>query len=66
MVSVDENQKNKCCGCTACASVCPKNAIEMVEDNEGFKYPKVDKTKCINCNLCEKVCPYINKKKERT
>lgn len=64
MVSVDENQKNKCCGCTACASVCPKNAIEMVEDNEGFKYPKVDKTKCINCNLCEKVCPYINKKKK--
>ena len=53
--------KKKCCGCTACYSVCPVDAIDMVEDNEGFLYPKVNSTKCIKCGLCEKICPY-NKK----
>jgi ferredoxin len=32
----------------------------MVEDNEGFRYPKIDSAACINCGLCEKVCPVIN------
>lgn len=52
--------KTKCCGCSACYNICPKNAIQMVEDENGFKYPVVDKEKCINCGLCEKVCPYNN------
>ena len=53
--------KSECCGCTACASVCPKNAITMKEDEEGFLYPTIDKEKCINCGLCKKICPIINK-----
>ena len=32
--------KNECCGCTACYSICPKSAIQMVEDEEGFLYPQ--------------------------
>lgn len=52
----NENKAN-CCGCTACASVCPKKCIQMVKDSEGFAYPKVDILQCINCGLCEKVCP---------
>lgn len=56
--------KKLCCGCTACYSICPKKAISMVEDEEGFLYPKVDKEKCINCGLCKKVCPILNVKKE--
>lgn len=56
-----ENKEN-CCGCWACANICPKDAITMVEDEKGFKYPKIDKEKCINCGLCEKVCPIINNK----
>ena len=28
--------KTLCCGCTACSLVCPKNAITMQEDEEGF------------------------------
>lgn len=61
MIVIDK--KANCCGCTACVSVCPQNCIKMVEDEEGFKYPVVDKDKCIDCKLCEKVCPVINSKK---
>lgn len=50
--------KTDCCGCTACASICPKDAITMEPDTLGFKYPKVDLGKCIDCGLCEKVCAF--------
>jgi coenzyme F420-reducing hydrogenase beta subunit len=53
--------KAKCCGCTVCYSMCPKKAIEMKADEEGFKYPQIDLEKCINCGLCEKVCPMLKK-----
>lgn len=49
--------KEDCCGCTACLSACPKNAIQMVEDEKGYLYPTIDKNLCIGCNICEKVCP---------
>ena len=58
MISIDD--KKKCCGCSACLSICPKKAISFKYDKEGFKYPFVDKKLCINCNLCEKVCPFAN------
>lgn len=51
-------KKEQCCGCSACYSICPKNAISMVEDEKGFKYPKVDKTLCIQCGLCDKACAF--------
>lgn len=51
------NDKERCCGCTACYSACPQNAIGMFEDEEGFQYPKVDKNKCIDCGLCIQRCP---------
>lgn len=50
-----------CCGCRACENICPKKAITMIENKEGFLYPQIDKSKCINCGLCKKVCPLINK-----
>ena len=59
MIKIEE--KDRCCGCYACYNACPVNAISMVEDEKGFKYPKVDEKKCINCGLCEKVCPILNK-----
>lgn len=52
--------KEKCNGCFACNNICPKKAISMTEDNNGFIYPKIDTSKCINCNLCKKVCPSLN------
>ena len=58
MINID-NKKN-CCSCSACVNICPKNAIYMKEDSEGFKYPFVDLEKCVNCGLCNKVCPFLS------
>lgn len=51
-------RKEECCGCTACYAICPKEAISMVEDEEGFEYPQIDESKCVRCYQCLKVCPY--------
>lgn len=49
--------KAECTGCGACVSICPKGAIRMQPDSEGFLYPVVDGSRCIACDLCEKRCP---------
>lgn len=49
--------KEKCCGCSACADICPQKCITMECDNEGFKYPHVNTEECINCGACNNVCP---------
>lgn len=56
--------KKNCSGCHACYSVCPKSCISMNEDNEGYRYPVIDKTACIECGLCEKKCPILNNDKK--
>ncbi len=56
-------KKSDCCGCGACQAICPKNAIEMIEDEYGFVYPQIDESKCINCGLCKKTCSYKNPQK---
>lgn len=55
---IEINDPKDCCGCTACEAICPKDAITMVPDALGFKYPEVDLDKCIDCHLCEKVCAF--------
>lgn len=52
--------KVNCCGCSACAQRCPQQCISMVEDEEGFMYPRVGESFCVDCGLCEKVCPVLN------
>lgn len=54
---IEIKNKKDCCGCGSCAQVCPVNCIIMIEDREGFLYPKVEKEKCVDCNLCIKGCP---------
>lgn len=51
-------EKSNCCGCEACANVCTKDAITMVSDEYGFRFPKIDTNKCVNCGLCAKVCAF--------
>ena len=45
------------CGCRACEQICPKQALTMVADEEGFLYPSLDETRCVECGLCDRVCP---------
>ena len=49
-----------CTGCSACYNICPKNAINITPNKEGFIMPEVDYTKCVECKLCEKACPIVN------
>lgn len=49
-----------CYGCGNCANICPVDAIQMIENAEGFLIPQIDKKKCIDCGICEKKCIYLN------
>ena len=57
---LDWENKRYCCGCYACANICPNQCISMQKDEEGFYYPSIDKDKCNNCGLCKKVCSFKN------
>ena len=58
---LDFLSRDKCSGCTACVSVCPKSCIDMVSDSDGFMYPEKVNDNCVNCGLCQSVCPIIHK-----
>ena len=53
----------ECTGCHACYSICPKNAITMQPNHEGFLNPFIDNELCVRCNMCVNVCPVIHSKK---
>ncbi len=63
---INLKKKADCCGCGACVSACPKGAISLHYDEEGFLYPAVDKDLCVNCSLCNKACPKENEYKRNT
>lgn len=50
--------KHDCSGCTACASICSKDAIIMQSDDLGFKYPQVDESACVGCGKCIDICQF--------
>lgn len=58
--------KTMCCGCRACEQLCPKKAINMKIDEEGFLYPSIDKKKCIKCGICLKNCRFYNREIKQT
>lgn len=51
-----------CTGCAACKNGCPKDAISMVPDKEGFSYPVVDPQACIRCGHCTAICPALHQR----
>lgn len=57
--------EKECCGCSACLNICPKNAINMVKNINGFIYPQIDFIACIECGLCNKVCSFQNNPVEK-
>ena len=46
-----------CTGCSTCSVKCPRNAIRMQQDSEGFFRPFIDNNLCIECQCCKQVCP---------
>lgn len=46
-----------CTGCSTCSVKCPRNAIRMQQDSEGFFRPFIDNNLCIDCQCCKQVCP---------
>lgn len=55
------NDKYDCCGCMACMSICPTNAIIMQSNEDGFLYPDINDNLCIDCKACKKVCVFQNR-----
>lgn len=49
-----ENALKICNGCHTCYSVCPKQAIKMVLNDDDFLYSNIDGNLCVKCGLCEK------------
>lgn len=52
--------KDFCCYCGICASVCPQNAIELLDSGE----VEINAKKCTeyvcrrwSCSICAKACP---------
>ena len=58
--------KEKCCGCSACMNICPKDAIRMELDTDGNTYPVINSELCVNCGMCQKACNYQNSANRNT
>ena len=56
--------KEHCTGCGACASGCPRGAIRMVPDREGFLYPENTAAR-VFCGHCSHICPALKSRELR-
>lgn len=54
--SILAESSKSCTGCSACMAVCPKSAISIVLNREGFYSAIVDKERCVDCGICQTVC----------
>ncbi|WP_455581277.1 polysaccharide pyruvyl transferase family protein [Dysosmobacter sp.] len=57
--------RTRCTGCGACASVCPRDAITMERDKEGFAYPRIHIDACVHCGRCTAACPALHIREPR-
>lgn len=53
---MDRISNGACLSCGICVDICPKNAIELVVDHNGFNRPMVLQEKCIQCRKCVQTC----------
>ena len=63
--NISQINTKDCYGCGACYNICPSNAIEMIENQEGFISPIIDIKKCTNCGMCSNVCPVLKIQKNQ-
>lgn len=56
---------DQCTGCGACANGCPKRAIHLLPDREGFLYPTVTDA-CVACGHCSHICPVLKQREKRS
>ena len=52
----DKNILRECTSCQVCGAVCPKEAIHIELNKDGFYRPIIDQDKCIDCGICLKAC----------
>lgn len=52
----DPSVLHQCTSCQLCGAICPKGAISIGLDKEGFYRPLVNDDLCIDCGLCVNVC----------
>lgn len=55
-MNVNQDRQRPCTGCGACGAVCPKQAIVIHPDENGFFVPQVAAELCVDCGLCRRVC----------
>lgn len=59
-VLITDKKVEVCCGCGACAGICPNGVLVMEEDDKGFYRPQLKPgAECLDCDLCMEVCPGI-------
>lgn len=52
----DKSIIQECTSCQMCAAVCPRDAITIRLNGDGFYRPYLNTGKCIDCGMCVKVC----------
>ena len=53
---LDKSAKRECTSCQLCATMCARDAIKIILNDDGFYRPVVDADKCTDCGLCAKIC----------
>lgn len=52
----DPSSIRSCTSCQMCAAICPREAIRIEWNKDGFYRPLMDGSKCVECGLCMNVC----------
>lgn len=52
----DKDTLHECTSCQMCAAVCPKQAITISLNKDGFYRPRIDSYICVDCGICKNLC----------
>ena len=51
MNSIIKFNRKDCYGCGVCVAACPRDAIQMRLNADGFYSPILDSSKCVHCGV---------------